>query len=267
MAYHIYAWSDIPGDWRASSRRDARGGADDDTGNAVSVVQLSNNAAFEALLQGMIATGQKADLMEFHTHGSGGAVWLGPDALTAVQLKDFEPKGYDRAFNAGATINLTGCNCAETAFGELLLVQFARSLLRTGGGKVTGSTGAGIAIGGLLNLIGIDSGAVWHPFGKWVTAEATPGGAVTLFNNFHLDLDHINTRIQHVERSWSWLDEGEQKTVKAELETAKTFLPPLAAWDYWNFFGACQHVEKAEKILQDAIEASPVVRASGGGGF
>jgi hypothetical protein len=254
MALDVYVWSDIPGDWRLSSRRDAQGGADHDTGNTASVVQLTNIADFEALLQTLIAIGQKVDLMEFHTHGDGGKVWLGPDALTAYKLKNFEPLGYDRAFNAGATINLTGCNCAETAAGELLLFEFARCLLRTGGGKVTGNTGAGLAVGAYFSLIPyVNSGAVWHPFGSWVTAEATPGGAVTLSNNFHLDLGNINARIQRVQQGWSFLNAAEQTTVTAELGTANNFLPPVAALDYWNLFVACQHVENAEAILQNAI--------------
>jgi hypothetical protein len=218
-------------------------------------------------LQNLIANGSKVDLLEFHTHGSGGSVGMGPESLTAVQLRDWAPKGYDRAFNPGAEINLTGCNCAETAFGELLLVQFARTLLQTGGGTVRGNTGAGLAIGGLLNLVGIDSGRVWHPFGSWVTARATPGGAVTLFNHVHLDVDMINARMQAVARGWSWLDDGEKVDAANELLTARTFLPPEAALSHWNLFGACYHVEKAEKILEDAIRTSPVVRASGGGGL
>jgi hypothetical protein len=123
MAYHVYVWSDRPGQIGLSSRRDAEGGANDDTGNTVSVEKVANIADFEALLQRLVAAGQKVDLLEFHTHGGGGGVGMGPESLTAVQLRDWASKGYDRAFSPGAEIDLTGCNCAETAFGDLLLVH------------------------------------------------------------------------------------------------------------------------------------------------
>jgi hypothetical protein len=107
----------------------------------------------------------------------------------------------------------------------------------------------------LLSLLPyVNSGAVWHPLGSWVTAKATPGGAVTLSNNYHLDLGNINARIQRVQRGWSWLNAAEQTTVTAELATANSFLPPVATLDYWNLYVACQHVENAEAILRDAIE-------------
>lgn len=258
MADHLFIWSDIPGDFfHASSGRDARGAAADDTGNTAEVQRVDLVLGLWGLLQGYIDKSRAFDLLEFHTHGAGGVVCLGGDQLTAVELQKVQLKGYDRALRPGATINLTGCNCAEGAFGELLLIQFARTLLRTGGGTVKGNTGAGIAVGGLLDLIWIDSGAVYHPFGHWVSAQATPGGAVSLFNHYHLDLDNINGRITRVEKSWSWLDADEQKDVRNELDEAKKFLPPLAPLEFWNLYGACFHLEKAEKILHDAIEFSP----------
>lgn len=250
MANDLYIWSDDPAAWwSASASRDAEGGAKEDKGNTVLVVQVLNISDFESHLQSWVKSSQSFDLMEFHTHGGGGAIGLGPEALTAENLKHMELRGYDAVLKPGATINLTGCNCAEGAYGELLLVQFALTLLRTGGGYVKGNTGAGIAVGALFSFM-VDSGAVWHPFGHWVTAQATPGGAVTLSNHFYLNPDTINARIEHIEKCCPDLDEDELPNAQKALDQAKTYLPPRAAADYWNYYWACYFVQQAGKVLE-----------------
>jgi hypothetical protein len=252
MAKHLYIWSDKPNpkwyDKIFSNRFSANEAAVDEQGNTMNVVQVASNAD---LLKVLRELSDPVDLMELYTHGGPGLLQLGSEGLWPADLKVHEMHGYDGAFNGGATITLSGCNCAEGAEGELLLVQFARTFLRSGGGQVTGNTSAGWVLSFLGPFFFLKPYTVYHPFGHWVSATATAGGAVALSNEFYLNLDNINERIAEIQLAIDHADPkvNDVDSVKDELETAKRYVPPLAAWEFWNLWEACNHLQNAETII------------------
>lgn len=195
---HIY--SDITGDWRPSSGYDATEHAGGRTGHTYIGVQ-----SVEVLVQAFrrfLGARTILEVMDFHTHGSGGAIYIGSQRLTPFENLDrFRGQHFENIFQTGAMIEFLGCNVAESPEGELFLAELGSIFLKNGGGQVKASTGAGVADK-------LYTGNVYHPTGRWVTARVRVGGGVSLNNHRHLLPQPIRDEIQRVQDRIRQMEQG-----------------------------------------------------------
>jgi hypothetical protein len=194
--YHIH--SDIPGKFSLSTKHDARAHA---SGSREVAVRVKSINELVGLFQGWARTGERVDSLDFHTHGSPGAIYLGRDTLSwaSTDLPRLQNTGVQRVFTAKCTITFSGCNVAEEPQGEAFLAVVGKAWLSTSGGSVRGSTGKG-----LMDPFGwLSPTRVWHPTGRWVTATVLPGGAVTLSGHVWLhpnDLRGVAAKLESLVR-------------------------------------------------------------------
>jgi hypothetical protein len=249
MGERVHFWSDIPDDFRMSSRRDAETHADAEHGTTTHVDSV---AKLKSVFRSMLKFNATLDQLDFHTHGGPGAIALGADSLdytnVGIQLAN---QGFEKLFNKGAAIIFTGCNVAESYPGEYFLVCVGATLLGASGGKVMGSTGAGLADP-------LFTGDVFHPTGTWVSANVTVGGGVTLTNQEYLISGTIRTRMTTVRRRIDRLQtqsrvQAQIPAANAALSKAKEMVPDsVLSPAFANMFNACYYLEQAENTLDFA---------------
>jgi hypothetical protein len=232
MGNSIHIWSDIPGDWRLSSRRDAQT-------HGHQILQVVSIPDLVSAFGRFRAEGVVFDEMDFHTHGGPGGIALGSDSLDYLTMQKLEGLSFDKLFARQAMITFTGCNVAEGAQGEYFLVRAGKALLRNGGGKVLGSTGAGLADP-------IFSGDVYHPFGDWVTATIGPGGTATLRGHKYLIPKKLRERISQAQSRMT----DEPRVAATEIAQATTY---LASGSEWDLMQASLWLDQADKKIAEAI--------------
>jgi Domain of unknown function (DUF4347) len=264
MANRVHFWSDVKGDtFHASTRGSAEPHAEEGHDGAIQVTSL---VQLHSIFRAVLKNNDVFDEIDFHTHGSPGVVYIWADQLTwGAPLKPFENQGFERIFKPNATITFNGCNVGEGGNGEYFLTEVARVFLKTGG-TVKGNTGLG---NGLIR-------SVWHPFGKWVTATATPGGAVSLAGHTNLIPRVLNERIEKMVLS---LEDLERRNKPYDLRAAKDsvgravpFVTPPAGSSWANLHDACYYLDKAEedvrkeqnRIMWDPQSPEPARLPSGG---
>lgn len=248
---HIY--SDITGDSRPSPGRAARLHASGNQGDrVVSVVSLS---ALETAFRGLLADGTQWDRMDFHTHGSPGVAYIGSERLTAFNLDRFRNQRFDTIFNAGAVVEFSGCNAAERPEGELLVAVFGSIFLRARGGSVKSATGLGYADP-------LFTGDVYHPTGRWITAEVRIGGGVTLRNHRHLHTGLIRRAIPRLqdrarqlrERSRSAATRHAVERTEQALRQASDYIGPEGTFpSYTNVYWAHYCLNQASIGLRGSM--------------
>jgi hypothetical protein len=165
----------------------ARGQAAEQAGHYYEIV--SSVAELDRFFIGLLNRQFLMDELHFYTHGGTGVIALGSDSLND-RLNAFRNRSFERIFNSGAIIQFHGCNIAESGHGEIFLAEWGTVFLRGGGGDVLGNTGEGYAL----------AGALYHPFGGWVTARVSRGGAVNLLNHSHLIPGRIRELIAALRR-------------------------------------------------------------------
>ena len=204
---------------------------------------------------------KKIDKLDFHTHGGPGKLAIGSERLGFETLKNFRDKGFDQIFTPEARVFFHGCNVAENAAGELFLAEFGQIFLKTGGGRVGGSTSVG-----MTDVI-FNTGKTIHFWGDTVYAYVLPGGKATLKNHRHLDSRHIegqivvgNTKVIPVlaplcggyQQQWRrpLLDEAKTNLAKATafLASSKTAKHP-----YRYLHDAHLYLDRAVKPLQRIV--------------
>lgn len=124
--------------------------------------------------------------MDFHTHGSGGTIWVGEELSMWTRFRN---RGYERLFAPDARIEFHGCNVAEEINGELFLVQCALMFLRQNGGVVVGHRGFALA----TRAWGLDTTTPVY-LGGTVIASVRDG-SVTLENAEYLLPDRLRARV------------------------------------------------------------------------
>lgn len=245
MGEKVHFWSDIPNDFRASSRRDAELHSEE----GATSTQIASIEKLKSVFRAMLNFKATLDMIDFHTHGFPGGICLGSDNLhynnVEVQLAK---QNFEALFNKNASIIFTGCNVGESYEGEFFLVRVAETLLKTSGGKVMGSTGAGLADP-------LFTGDVFHPTGTWVSAEIAIGGGVKLVNNTYLvpenikkRMDRCQTRLATIPRSLK--NSPQLNNAASNLSDAKTWVPEGNATPaFANMFNACFYLKEAEANL------------------
>lgn len=244
---HIYA--DITGDWRPSDRHVAEEHAEERSGEKIIGVN-----SIDTLLSTLNQMAEKAtvlDAMDFHTHGSPGSLSIGSEHLNFDTLGRFRGEQFPRIFRPGAVIELSGCNVAEGPEGELFLAEFGSIFLKNNGGRVKASTGAGLADP-------LFTGDVYHPTGRWLTAQVRPGGGVTLINCRHLLPHLIRNAIERRKRDIQQMEQGTLSAARrGNIQRAKEALhlatqsigPSTSQPSYFNVYLASRQLAMAVQAL------------------
>lgn len=246
MGERVHFWSDIPNDFRASSRRDAELHSETD-GTSTQVTSIEK---LKSVFRAMLNFKATLDLVDFHTHGFPGGICLGADNLyydnVEVQLAK---QNFETLFSKNASIIFTGCNVGESYTGEYFLVRVGEILLKTSGGKVMGSTGAGLADP-------LFTGDVFHPTGTWVSAEVGVGGGVKLVNNSYLIPEKVRSRIKDCDTKLATTPRSvknapQLSNASSHIGNAKTWVPPGNSTPSFSaMFYACYFIEQAQSSLE-----------------
>jgi hypothetical protein len=243
MPNRAHFWSDIPGIFSRSGKATADNHAEEDGGT---VTQLTSLVQMHSVFRTVLHSNYAFDEVDFHTHGSEGAIYIGNDQFTfGKPLQPFENQGFEKIFKPNASITFNGCLVGDKWDGEYFLTEIGRVFLKSGGGKVTGNTAYGLNIG-----------RTPHPFGTWVTATASPGGAVSLSGHSHLIpsvvKDRISSfamRLKDLERRGTDVD---LKPAKADMVKANDFASSAGNSSWYQLWQATRWVYQAE---QDYITA------------
>lgn len=251
----LYIWSDIPGDFfKASCEGDARTQSNSDK-NAETKVRIEKVMSVNDLIRlfrSLCDESIEWNSVNFHTHGTGGAIALGSTFLDLDSYVRLENNDFGRLFAKDCVITFEGCEVADGADGEYFLIEIARTLLINKGGKVRGNTNFGF--GNIFT--GGDSS---HPFGTWVSANLSVGGALNLVNGKHLHRDNIFKKIkalsEQIARCEKYFRQGEKQRVeKAKLE-AEVWMRSESWQGRWQ---AARWLDTAEKILKEIELRQPV---------
>lgn len=237
-----HIWSDVPDDWRASSSGDANEHADEEGGIVRNVNTISE---LLKLFNGWLDAEESFDILDFHTHGGPGVIYIGSEELNVGNLRRLSTSRINEIFNNDAQIVFNGCNVGEGHQGEWFLLRFGKLMLKGGGGKVIGNTGLGIADA-------FFSGDVFHPFGDWVGVRVGMGGSAKLYKHKHLIEDKIKERIESAEERIERLPDedfsvsADKAKLAAAVKLAKKY---LADPKDENLFYACDEIAAVEKKL------------------
>lgn len=216
----VHIWSNDPKAWwSGSSESDATKHAE---GAGDLVINVNSLSELREVFKGWVDSGQSFDLIDFHTHGSGGRIGIGSEDLEHMNLSSVYTPKIERVCNPDAQIIFTGCNVAETFNGEYFLLRVGEMMLLNSGGTVKGHTGYGFAEV-------LFSGDVFHPFGNWVTVEIGVGGGGKFFNNHYFIPEKISERINEAEKRIAYYEDknvfavGEALKIRTNLNNARMF--------------------------------------------
>lgn len=239
-----HIWSDVPGDFfSGSSSSDAEEHAEEQGGMARNVNSIDE---LLALFKEWLHWEESFDVIDFHTHGGPGVIYIGSDKLTDSNLYRLYTSNLGSIFRNNAQVIFNGCNVAEGFRGEYFLWRFGNMMLKEGGGKVMGNSGLGFADAFI-------SGDVYHPFGDWVTVEVGIGGGAKLSGHRDLVLDTINARTKTADEKIKSLESDgsisayDAINVRNWLLIARMY---AANPTHENMFHACDHLRMVEKKLK-----------------
>jgi hypothetical protein len=194
------------------------------------------------------AKGGLIDWVDFHTHGGAGSISIGSEQLKASNMAEkVANKRLELAFNAGAQVVFQGCNVADGPWGELFVAGCGYHLLRKQGGKVKAHTGLGVAEP-------LYTGNVYHPFGNWVTAKVSPGGAVTLAGHRYLSDRFLKQRHERIRASLAWpYAVGPELTRKVEeiLQSSERMAKARGGSSFARLALAHHELTRIDEVLRD----------------
>lgn len=219
-------------------------------GDRGAVHELSSISDLHDQLEGMRPVGgQRWSYMDFHSHGTDGAIVIGNRLLTSWNA--FMNR-YEDLFEAGAAIEFHGCWVASGGKGEWFLHQCARTFLGARGGTVVGYRS--------LAWSSPFHGAPGHtPGNARVEARIRPGGTPTLHSPQYLVPATLQERCRdvlhrlRVQLHHRRLGSAEVRTnIARDAALAQVTLDRLARTtrtEYAQLFDASQAVESIESRL------------------